>query len=320
MEKKLKFLRGLGRIGLLAALSGCIKISPAIPSWPVAPQGELTLAAADDFIIQAQINGHPVRLRVETGYSGVIVNPDVAARVGLVRSMWENDVLVGPVLVQGETGMAPLVIGTARDRRRIVWFEKNITTGADGIINIASLPYSTVTLQLAPPGGDETSFELRTSPNRFWSVTYDHKVGDREVEVRFALDASHTLLTAAAGAHLATQNGGTWAGDASQQRVGFGVSRPARPMQFARPVTFAGFLIDRAVVRTSDFRGGPTNVLPDAGVADRSEIVVTGPHQKSRPLFTAIIGRDYLSTCSSIRYSTSARLLTLRCGRGHSGY
>jgi hypothetical protein len=44
--------------------------------------------------------------------------------------------------MEGETGVAPVTIGTATDTRRIIWFDKNITTVADGIINMAHLPTS----------------------------------------------------------------------------------------------------------------------------------------------------------------------------------
>jgi predicted aspartyl protease len=62
-----------------------------IPSWPEAavPRGALTLAPESGHIVVAQINGHPVRLRVNPGYEGIVLNRDVAERIGLKRSIWE---------------------------------------------------------------------------------------------------------------------------------------------------------------------------------------------------------------------------------------
>jgi hypothetical protein len=76
--------------GAALLLAGaCIRISPMIPDWPkaVVPQGALTLAPESHHIIEAQINGHEVRLRVDPGYEGIILNRDVAERIGLQRSI-----------------------------------------------------------------------------------------------------------------------------------------------------------------------------------------------------------------------------------------
>lgn len=284
-----------------------------IPSWPAAasPRGELTLALDNAFIVQAQINGHPVRLRVESGYSGIVLNPDVAARIGLVRSVWENDIMVGPVRMQGETGVAPVTIAAATDTRRIVWFDRNITAAADGIINMAHLPHERVTLRLRPEQAGETDISLATLPDRFWSITHHQRVGERSIQVRFAVDTPRTVMTASTGARLASLFGGAWAGDAFPHVVGLFVERPVRPMAFSRPVTLGGLTLTSALVRARDFRG--RNVLPSDTPADPTEIVVTGEAGRTSAVYNAIIGQDLLSRCSSISYATGTRVLTLRC-------
>jgi hypothetical protein len=228
-----------------------------IPSWPEAavPRGALTLAPESGHIVVAQINGHPVRLRVNPGYEGIVLNRDVAERIGLKRSIWENDVLVGPVRMEGETGVAPVTIGTATDTRRIIWFDKNITTVADGIINMAHLPYEQVTLQLREERLGEADIVLPTTPDGFWSITHHQQVGERRIEVRFGLDIPRTVVTASTGAQLAQLHGGAWAGEAFPHVIGFFVERPVRPMTFSRPVTLGGLSFSQALVRGSDFRG-----------------------------------------------------------------
>lgn len=311
----------LARLGLCGAallLAGCIRISPMIPSWPkteaAVPRGELKLAPDGDYIVEAQINGHPVRLRVDPGYSGIVLNPGVAARVGLQRSIWENDVLVGPVRMQGETGVAPVVIGSAADTRRIIWFDKDISSAADGIINMAHLPYERVTLQLRPERAGEADIVLPTTPDGFWSITHHQRVGERTVEVRFGIDVPRTVVTASTGAQLANLYGGAWAGEAFPYLIGFFVERPVRPMAFSRPVTLGGLTLNQALVRASDWRG--RNALPTDPPADGSEIVVTGEAGKTRAIYNAILGQDLLSRCSSISYATGTRVLTLRCSSG----
>jgi hypothetical protein len=314
---------GMARIFLAGAAlllaTACIKISPMIPSWPKAavPQGALTLAPDSGYIVAAQINGHPVRLRVDPGYSGIVLNPDVAARIGLERSIWENDVMVGPVRMQGETGVAPVTIGTATDTRRITWFDKTITPVADGIINMAHLPYERVTLQLQPERPGEADIALPTLPDGFWSITHHQPVGDRKIEVRFGLDIPRTVMTASTGAKLAELHGGSWAGEVFPHVIGFFVERPVRPMAFARTVTLGGLSFDRALVRGSDWRG--RNALPTDPPADPSEIVVTGDKGKTKAVYNALLGRDLLARCSSISYVGASRLLTLRCLPGRAG-
>lgn len=284
-----------------------------IPSWPEAavPSGALTLAPESGYVVAAQINGHPVRLRVDPGYEGIVLNRDVAERIGLERSIWQNDVLVGPVRMEGETGVAPVTIGTATDTRRIIWFDKNITTAADGIINMAHLPYEVVTLQLRPEQPGEADIALPTTPDGFWSITHHQQVGDRKVEVRFGLDIPRTVVTASTGAQLAQLHGGAWAGGAFPHVIGFFVERPVRPMTFARPVTLGGLQFRQALVRGSDFRG--RNALPTDPPADPSEIVVRGDAGKTRAVYNALIGQDLLSRCSRISYASGTRVLTLRC-------
>jgi hypothetical protein len=296
---------------LLLALAGCV-VSPMIPAWSGAPQEQLTLTRESGFIVPATVNGQPVRLRVETGYAGVVLNPDVAARVRLRESIFENDIMLGPVRVQGHTGVAPLGIGGQSDSRRIVWFDSDITAGADGVINIADLPYASVTLQLGAPRPGEVETSLATIPSPFWNLTHRIQAGREEIIVRFLLEAQDTLLTAAAGAHLAPLHGGSWSGDPFAHTIRFGISRPVRPMAFSRPLLIGNLAIDRALVRTSDFRGN--FALPTDPAADPGEVVVTGQGRRTRAQFTAILGADTLSRCSSLTYVGVARTLTLRCG------
>lgn len=302
--------------GAVFLLAGCIRIAPMIPSWPdsAVPRGELTLGPDSGYIVQAQINGHPVRLRVDPGYSGIVLNPGVAARIGLERSIWENDVMVGPVRMQGETGVAPVVIGTATDTRRIIWFDRNITAAADGVINIAHLPYERITLRLRAERPGETDISLATLPDGFWSVTHHQRLGERTIEVRFGIDVPRTVVTASTGAQLASLHGGAWTGAAFPHVIGFFVERPVRPMAFSRPVTLGGLTLDRALVRASDFRG--RNALPTDPPADPTEIVVTGEGGKTSAVYNAILGQDLLSRCSGISYAPATRVLTLRCSSG----
>jgi hypothetical protein len=259
-----------------------------------------------------------MRLRVEAGHRGIILNPAAAARAGLAKSIFRSGVQIGPIFTQGETGVAPVVIdGRADGDRRITWYERDIAPGVDGVISIAHLPYESVTLNLRPAAQDEVPIVLETSPEGTADAAYIHKVGGKEIEVRFLLDTPRSMLSAAAGALLAEHHGGAWSGEAFDQPIALGVSRPVRPMRFSRPIVLGGLPVDQMLVRTSDYRG--KYVLPSSTIdasEDASQIVVTGKRAKSRAALNAIIGNDYLSRCSSITYSRNKRLLTMRCKPG----
>lgn len=297
----------------LLSLPGCV-IAPAIPSWPGGPKGSLALDATDGLVIPAEINGQPVRLKVDTGYSGIILNPAAAARLHIGKSPFQNDLRVGPVKVDGETGTSRVTVGGITAERRMAWFERDVVPDADGIINIAALPYETTTVRLRPAGAGETPIRFETVPDGLWSVTSEHMIGGKKVAVHFLLLAPQSLFTASAGALVADQQGGTWAGAAVAYPLALGVTRPARPMTFARPLMLNGLAVGGALVRTSDFVGH--YALPSDPDADPGEIVVTGKGGGSHARLDIILGRDNLAACSSITYESRTRLLTLQC-RAH---
>lgn len=298
---------------VLIGLSGCIQIRHAIPSWKNAAADQLTLFARDGFIVPAMINGHPVHLRVDTGYSDIVLNPGVAARVGVKPSLFGADLRIGPVRVDGRSGRGLVRLGPAAEQRHIIWFDRDVAADADGVINIAHLPYAETTLVLGDAGPDDIVRSVGTTPLGFWSVAYRRPIGGQEVEVRLLLDAPRTMLTAAAGAVIGQAHGGSWIDEAVPHRIAFDVLRPAREMNFASPVPLDLVTLRRALVRTSDNLG--RHALPTAPSSDPNEIVVTGQTGKSRPYFTVILGRDQLAGCSSLSYQRATRLLNLRCRR-----
>jgi hypothetical protein len=306
MKKPLLCLLLLGCVGT----AGCI-ISPSIPAWPGPPAGELALAADQQLIVAATVNQLPVRLRVDTAYSGIVLNPGVARRAGLTPSGFKNDIRIGKIRLDGETGVGSLGIGMATARRRFVWFRQDITTGADGVINIAALPHDKVTLRLASPMPGERTMHLQTDPNGFWTVSHGLQSAGENITTWFSLESPRTLLTAAGAAHAAEHHAGTWTGEPIRHLVALGVVRPARPMTFRRPLSVGPLNIDRVLVRTSDFKGNHS--LPADPEADPNEIVVTGRGKATRSRLGLIVGQDYLSRCSSITYRKADRILTLSC-------
>lgn len=276
------------------------------------PLSELTLDAASGFILPAEINGQPVRLRVDLETSAyVILNPDAASRIGLEPSLLRAETRIGPVTLTGNSKAAEFRIGGADFRKRIVWVDRPAVEGADGLVGPAELPYRRVTFNLAPPDGDEVEVTLPLQYDAF-GLFHPYPVGEESVKFQFSVLRPYSMATAAAGSVLSVLHGGRWTGDAREQLIRYGVTRPVRPFSLERPVSLSGFEIDDFLVRTSDNRG--RYQLAADGVADPEELVVTARRaSRQRPSFVVTLGRDRLSACSSITYDNLPRRIILRC-------
>lgn len=287
----------------------------AAPSPAVAPAPELTLGAAEGFIVMATVNGVAMRLRVDPGAVGIILNPEPAARARLRGSFLSRAIdpkaTIGPVRVPFQTGGTSVSIGAWRGTREYYVFAKDFAPGADGVIGMGDLPSQIVTLRLGPSRPGETAYRFPVREQVGAGLYFRHPVADRQIQARFSLLAPASYASAAAGALLAEHHSGTWAGEASSIPIALDVSRPVRPMRFARPVSLIGFQLDRLLIRTSDYKG--SYVLPSDQSADPDEIIVTGSRSKSPAAFRMTVGADRLASCSSLTYRKHLRELTLNC-------
>ena len=275
-----------------------------------ASAAELAVDAASNFLIDATINGHPVRLRVDPETSGyVLLNADAVARIGLRRSLLRSRTRIGPVRLDGWSKVAELSIGGVTGDRRMVWLDRAVVDGADGLIGPADMHYDRVTFTLGESRAGETRVELPLAFVRQAGLSYPLQAGDDVIHVQFSLIKPDSMATAAAGARIAERHGGQWAGPVREQPIEFGVSRPVRPLRLASPVELQGFGFDRFLVRTTDHRGGLD--LPPEPDADPDEIVVSGSRQQA--MFALTLGLDRLGRCSRLVWDNVARTLALEC-------
>ena len=276
-----------------------------------AAAADLIVDSATSFLIDATINGHPVRLRVDPEASGyVILNPEAVARIGLRRSMLGSRTRIGPVLLSGSSKVAEISIDGVTGDRRVVWIDRPAIDGADGLISPADLHYEHVTFQIGAVRAGESSFEVPMAFERGFGLHYPLTLGERSFRFKFSLMKLHSLATAGAGAQLAALYGGTWTGEATDQVIDFGVMRPVRSMTFERPVDILGFRLGGFRVRTGDNRGDLS--LPPDPDADPDEVVVTG-RSRQRAAFVVHVGLDRLSSCSSLVWNNLTRRMTLNC-------
>ena len=116
---------------MLKAFLSFIALACSIPT--AAAAADLTVDAASDFLIDATINGQPVRLRVDPETSGYIVlNPATVQRLGLRRSMLGSRTRIGPVRLTGGSKVAEVSLGGVTGDRRLVWIDRPAVEGADG--------------------------------------------------------------------------------------------------------------------------------------------------------------------------------------------
>lgn len=274
---------------------------------PLPPSGDLMLDAADP-VIAVEIQDVPMRLRVDLDRQDSIeLNPAAAARLPV---QWEDG---GPMDV-GRVRLASHVAGVLlKVDGRVVPAEvsqhgRDCCAGVDGVIGPDQLPYATVHWlnKSAPATTASQMLPLEASDTTGLSAASDAGT----TRLRFALGAPETIGTAAAGAELARLWGGRWSGDERRVALVFGITRPARPMAFARPGLVAGFRLDRLLVRLSDFAGDEK--LP-ADPARAGELVVSHRLEKQVAWPAVTIGTDHLSRCAEIIYSANPRSLTLYC-------
>jgi len=288
----------------------CFLLAWMLPAASAAA-ADLVVEARADYVIEALINGQPVRLRVDPETSGyVVLNPEAAARIGLRPSLMRSRTRIGPVRLDGASKVANVSIGGVAGNRRLVWIDRPVVAGADGVIGPADMPYDRVTFTIGPPHEGEAVFEMEMAYNRSFGLYVPLTLGEHEFHFQFSLMKPFSLATAGAGATLAELNGGSWAGDAVDQVIEFNVARPVRPMAFARPVSLRGLELRTLRVRTGDNRGNLS--LPPEPDADPDELVVTGA-SRQRAAFVVHVGADRLSHCSSLVWDNRTRHMILHC-------
>ena len=294
----------------------------ATPSTAPSPSsGETALDAQSDYIVEAQVRGQPVRLKVDPGAPFfVLLNDKKAKELKLVGTKAAT-LAVGPLRLKGSTRSEKFTIGGVTKSRPVMWVKGQSYADVDGVISPANLPGDRVTLRLGTAAPNEQQIRLPMRFDRQRGLYYEFEYGGQLILTRFTLADELTTATGAAASVIAKRRSGLWDGGPFVHPVRFGVTRPVRRMVLGQTLSVNGFPLKNFVVRIQDDRG--SYLLPDTklpAVDDEDGIIVTSKGNRSygAPHFWLMIGRQDLSRCSSISYDSNARQMLLSCSTSNS--
>jgi hypothetical protein len=303
------FLAAAAALSMLA--TGCTT-TPTLST----PANETILEPSSNYIVDAQVRGRPLRLKVDPGAPFfVLLNDKVAKELRLVGTKAAT-LAVGPLRLKGKTRSEKFTIGGVTKSRPVMWVNGQSVAEADGIINPANLPGDRITLSLRAPGPGEQQIRLPMRFDRQRGLYYEFNYGGQLILTRFTLADELTTATGAAASVIAKRKNGLWDGGPFVHPIRFGVSRPVRRMVLGQTLSVNGFPVRDFAVRIQDDRGQyqlPEKALPT--VDDEDGIIVTRKNKRSygAPHFWLMIGRRALSNCSSIGYDNNARQMLLSC-------
>ena len=283
-------------------------------AWTAAAEAEdLVLDPAGGHLVEAAVNGVPLRLRVTLDAHGfVILNRAAARRAKLGRGDRRMVMAIGPVRLKGRGVQAPVTIGGRTAEMLLGWYDAPVDPAADGVISPGALPYDRVRLRYLPtaPGRHTLAYRVQFGEGDGLHVPIDVG-GGYSIAVRFAPDAADTIAAGAAAAMMAETHGGTLSTAPFHVEIGFGITRPARWLTLRSPVRVGAAAVDRLLMRTSDFLG--THRLPRDAAITPDEILVSAARARQEALYRMTLGRDALGGCTEADYARAERLLLLRC-------
>lgn len=271
-------------------------------SAPALAQSSITLQANPVPIVEAEINGQPVRLEVDPRLPRFLaVSRATAERLGLQRIPFAgaNVGIDGSgTLLRGRTARPHVTFGEHELRVTTGIFPAPITSHADGVIGVAALPYDVITIELGGSGRART-IEADLATEDVWILAAN--VGGIDLLIDFDLGARESVFSRTASRQF-DDTGAIVADGALEERpVIFGLRTMMQPVR--TQLGALGLPLGTAFARTD---------APLLGAIEEDAIIVEAESGRVRPPRISI-GRDALSQCASITVDRRTRHLTLHC-------
>lgn len=281
----------------LVLLAGLCLASPALA------QTSITLDAAPVAIIDAQINGRPVRLEVDPRMPDMLaLSTPAAERLG-VRRLPFAAVQVGidgGGSMRGRIARPTIRFGERSARNMAGVFPVPVSTRADGVIGPGSLPYDIVTIRLGPDAAATRTIVLSLANPDLWFTQAD--VGGQSLRVMFDVANDASIFNRPAVRAFDRAGVIPASGELAERPLILGLSTQMQPV--TTELSFHGLPLAPAFART---------ISPLLGALEEDAFIAEGQASETPP--SLVIGRQALlhAGCSSISVNRRTRQMTLRC-------
>ncbi|WP_395647206.1 hypothetical protein [Terricaulis sp.] len=277
---------------LVAALFG----APAF-----AQPSAITLNADPAPIVEAEINGRPVRLEVDLRMTDNLILSDAAAqRLGVQRVpfMAIRVSVDGGASMRGRVARPRLVFGREDARALSGVFPVPVSTRADGVIGPGVLPYDVVTVVLGPetPGMRDIVWTLDDAD--MWRART--QLGGRDTMLLFDVANAASVFNMAAARAFDDAGLIHAAGELRETPLILGLRTNMQPV--TTDLSVEGLGLGPAMARTQ---------APLLGALEEDAIVVEGRGEANPPELS--LGREALAHCAFVRVERRTRRMTLRC-------
>ena len=275
---------------------------------PAAAQTSIMLNADPVPIIEAEINGRPVRLEVDLRFPrGVAMSRAAAERLRVTRVPFlgigiglegSNATLSGRLARPRIVFPGGAEMDTESRRAFTGIFPAPVSTRADGVIGPGVLPYDVVTIVLGPEPANARDIVFVLEDADDWTPHAD--IGGERVRLMFGLGDRVSIFNRAASRRYDHTGAITSTGELAETPTILGLRTLMQPVETA--LAFEGLPIAPAYARTNS---------PLLGATEEDAIVVRAETEEAPPAI--MLGRNTLAACSSIRVERRTRRMTLRC-------
>lgn len=281
----------------LALLAGLCLATPALA------QTSITLDAAPVAIIDAQINGRPVRLEVDPSVPDMVaLSTPAAERLHVRRLPFAQIRLVvdGGSSMVGRIARPNIRFGERTARNFAGIFSVPVSTHADGVIGPGSLPYDIVTLRLSADAPNTRDIVMPLEDPDLWLPQVD--VAGESLRLVFDVANEASILNRPAARAFDRAGLIPASGDLVERPLIFGLRSLMQPVN--TELTVHGLSLGPTYART---------LSPLLGALEDDAIIAEGEASEVPP--TLVLGRAALrqAGCSSISVNRRTRQLTLRC-------
>jgi len=270
-----------------------------MPIATAAAQSQITLDGAQNPIVDAQINGRPVRLEVDLRLPDILVlNPEAAERLRVRRAPFvAARVSLDEAYIRGRVARPRIEFGDAGASRAITGiFNVPATDRADGVIGPGVLPHDIIRIELGGASGRTVRFPLANAD--VWD--FEVQLAELSVDAVLDLTTQRSTFNRTASSQLDERGAIVANGEHTETSLLLGLRAMTQPVESNLQVQ--GLSLNPAQARTR---------APLMGALDDDTIFVVAEGEAPRPRLW--IGRGAFANCASVTVDRRSRTLTLEC-------